>query len=103
MKDWRDLFYFSKSERRALTLLSFLILGAWLLLWVTEPEEEPVSLTVVTPVSQTDSVPKLKSQDTVRNIPRTVSKPRSSYSESLLLPRPNAPEPRSFRQEHKWN
>ena len=23
-KDWRDLFYFSKSERRALTLLSFL-------------------------------------------------------------------------------
>ena len=40
MKDWRDLFYFSKSERRALTLLSFLILGAWLLLWVTEPEEE---------------------------------------------------------------
>ena len=29
MKDWRDLFYFSKSERRALTLLSFLILGAF--------------------------------------------------------------------------
>ena len=79
MKDWRDLFYFSKSERRALTLLSFLILGAWLLLWVTEPEEEPVSLTVVTPVSQTDSVPKLKSQDTVRNIPR-----RRSF---LRLPR----------------
>lgn len=51
MKDWRDLFYFSKSERRALTLLSFLILGAWFLLWFTEPEEEPLSLTVVAPVS----------------------------------------------------
>lgn len=88
MKDWRDLFYFSKSERRALTLLSFLILGAWLLLWVTEPEEEPVPLTVVTPVSQTDSVPKLKSQDTVRNIPRTVSNPRSSYSEKRRFQKP---------------
>lgn len=88
MKDWRDLFYFSKSERRALTLLSFLILGAWLLLWVTEPEEEPVPLTVVTPVFQTDSVPKLKSQDTVRNIPRTVSKARSSYSEKRRFQKP---------------
>lgn len=88
MKNWRDLFYFSKSERRALTLLSFLILGAWLLLWVTEPKEEPVPLTVVAPKFQTDSVPKLKSQDTVRNIPRTVSKPRSSYSEKRRFQKP---------------
>lgn len=87
-KDWRDLFYFSKSERRALTLLSFLILGAWLLLWVTEPEEEAVPLTVVAPKFQTDSVPKLKSQDTVRNIPRTVSNPRSSYSEKRRFQKP---------------
>lgn len=88
MKDWRDLFYFSKSERRALTLLSFLILGAWLLLWVTEPKEEPVPLTVVAPKFQTDSVPKLKSQDTVRSISRTVSKPRSSYSEKRRFQKP---------------
>lgn len=88
MKDWRDLFYFSKSERRALTLLSFLILGAWLLLWVTEPEKEPVPLTVVAPKFQTDSVPKLKSQDTIRNIPRTVSNPRSSYSEKRRFQKP---------------
>lgn len=88
MKNWRDLFYFSKSERRALTLLSFLILGAWLLLWVTEPKEEPVPLTVVAPKFQTDSVPKLKSQDTVRNIPRTVSKPHSSYSEKRRFQKP---------------
>lgn len=88
MKDWRDLFYFSKSERRALTLLSFLILGAWLLLWVTEPEEETVPLTVVAQKSQTDSVPKLKSQDTIRNIPRTVSNPRSSYSEKRRFQKP---------------
>lgn len=108
MKDWRDLFYFSKSERRALTLLSFLILGAWFLLWLTEPEEEPLSLTVVAPVSRTDSVPKSKPQDTIRSISRTAPKSRSSYLEnggfrSLLLPRPNAPEPRSFRPGHRWN
>ena len=88
MKDWRDLFYFSKSERRALTLLSFLILGAWFLLWLTEPEEESLSLTVVAPVTRTDSVPKSKPQDTVRNIPRTVPKSRSSYSEKRRFQKP---------------
>lgn len=88
MKDWRDLFYFSKSERRALTLLSFLILGAWFLLWLTEPEEESLSLTVVAPVSRTDSVPKSKPQDTIRSIPRTVPKSRSSYSEKRRFQKP---------------
>lgn len=88
MKDWRDLFYFSKSERRALTLLSFLILGAWSLLWFTEPEEEPLSLTVVAPVTRIDSVPKSKPQDTVRNIPRTIPKSRSSYSEKRRFQKP---------------
>lgn len=88
MKDWRDLFYFSKSERRALTLLSFLILGAWFLLWLTEPEEESLSLTVVAPVFRTDSVPKSKPQDTIRSIPRTVPKSRSSYSEKRRFQKP---------------
>lgn len=88
MKDWRDLFYFSKSERRALTLLSFLILGAWFLLWLTEPEEEPLSLTVVAPVSRTDSVPKSKPQDTIRSISRTAPKSRSSYSEKRRFQKP---------------
>lgn len=88
MKDWRDLFYFSKSERRALALLSFLILGAWFLLWLTEPEEEPLSLTVVAPVSRTDSVPKSKPQDTIRSIPRTAPKSRSSYSEKRRFQKP---------------
>lgn len=88
MKDWRDLFYFSKSERRALTLLSFLILGTWFLLWLTEPEEESLSLTVVAPVSRTDSIPKSKPQDTVRSISRTVPKSRSSYSEKRRFQKP---------------
>ena len=88
MKDWRDLFYFSKSERRALTLLSFLILGAWFLLWFTEPEEESLPLTVIAPVTRIDSVPKSKPQDTVRSIPRTVPKSRSSYSEKRRFQKP---------------
>lgn len=88
MKDWRDLFYFSKSERRALTLLSFLILGAWFLLWFTEPEEESLPLTVIAPVTRIDSVPKSKPQDTIRSIPRTVPKSRSSYSEKRRFQKP---------------
>lgn len=37
--NWRDLFYFSQGERRALTLLLFLITVAWILLMVTEPRQ----------------------------------------------------------------
>lgn len=88
MKDWRDLFYFSKSERRALTLLSFLILGAWLLLWFTEPKEEPLPLTVVAPVSRTDSIPTPIQRDTTRKVTQAIPKPRSSYSEKRRFQKP---------------
>lgn len=37
--NWRDLFYFSQGERRALTLLLFLITVAWIILMVTEPRQ----------------------------------------------------------------
>lgn len=40
--NWRDLFYFSQGERRALTLLLFLITVAWILLMVTEPRRSLV-------------------------------------------------------------
>lgn len=88
MKDWRDLFYFSKSERRALTLLSFLILGAWLLLWLTEPKEESLPLTVVAPVSHTDSIPTPIQRDTTRKVTQAIPKPRSSYSEKRRFQKP---------------
>lgn len=62
--NWRDLFYFSKGERRALTLLLFLITTAWILLIVTEPRQplvgEAVSdagvstgILTVSPISKT--------------------------------------------------
>ena len=88
MKDWRDLFYFSKSERRALTLLSFLILGAWLLLWFTEPKEEPLPLTVVAPVSRTDSIPTPIQRDTTREVTQAIPKPRFSYSGKRRFQKP---------------
>lgn len=40
---WHDLLYFSKGERRALTLLTSLIAAAWLtLLWMPPAPDEPV-------------------------------------------------------------
>ncbi len=49
MKNWRDLFYFSASERRALTFLSLLIIGIGIALWCTSPveKEEPNSVSLV--------------------------------------------------------
>ena len=40
MKNWRDLFYFSASERRALSFLSLLIIGIGIALWYTSPVEK---------------------------------------------------------------
>ncbi len=86
MKDWHDLFYFSKSERRALALLSFLILGAWLLLWLTGPKEEPLPATVAPPVSRTDSIPLPAKQETTPAAPET----RPSHPGKRRFQRPSA-------------
>lgn len=40
---WRDLLYFSKGERRALTLLLSLIATAWLVLICTDPVQAPMT------------------------------------------------------------
>lgn len=50
---WHDLFYFSKGERRALTLLLSLIAAAWLILLGTERQaEESERQMVLTPIPQ---------------------------------------------------
>lgn len=50
---WHDLFYFSKGERRALTLLLSLIAAAWLtLLWSKRHPEESDRQAVLTPFDQ---------------------------------------------------
>lgn len=60
MKDWRDLFYYSAGERRALLLLSILIVGILFVLWLTAPDNEPLPLSAdvqqtAVVVSPTDS------------------------------------------------
>lgn len=40
--NWRDLLYFSKGERRALTVLVCLITTAWIILLLTEPAPESI-------------------------------------------------------------
>ena len=39
--NWRDLLYFSKGERRALTLLLCLIVASWIILLLTD--EKPIT------------------------------------------------------------
>lgn len=41
--NWRDLLYFSKGERRALTLLLCLITTSWIILMLTDNKTEPVT------------------------------------------------------------
>lgn len=54
MTNWRDLLYFSKGERRALTLLLTLIVISWIILWLTD-DVPPFSTgeTAKTPVADT--------------------------------------------------
>ena len=76
MKDWRDLFYFSKSERSQL------------------PEQIPFPS------------PSRKIPSGVFLVPfrsHVLHIRKNGGFRSLLFPRPNAPEPRSFQPGHRWN
>lgn len=67
---WHDLFYFSKGERRALTLLLSLIAAAWLtLLWTERRPGETDGQAVLTPFDQPVS-PIETVGDTVSSSPR---------------------------------
>lgn len=57
--NWRDLFYFSKGERRAFTLLLSLVTISWILLYRTEPKAMPTH-------SETDAYQKEKPQASVK-------------------------------------
>ena len=65
---WHDLLYFSKGERRALTLLTLLIAAAWLtLLWTNVSSEEP----------ETDGTPYTLRADRPDSLPGDNSSARS--------------------------
>ena len=68
--NWRDLFYFSKGERRAFTLLLSLVSISWILLYRTDPKAMPIH-------SETDAYQKEKPQVSVIE-PVTIRKTTST-------------------------
>ncbi|GHU75583.1 hypothetical protein FACS189414_0100 [Bacteroidia bacterium] len=104
MKDWRDFFYFSKGERRALTLLLFLVTISGILLVISDRQEEKVDVTTdgqyivnpdnapvameidttqaLTPLSKTQTSSKKKKTAP----PRTFQKPRPSFPKAEKFP-----------------
>ncbi|MDH6344909.1 MULTISPECIES: helix-hairpin-helix domain-containing protein [unclassified Parabacteroides] len=104
---WRDLLYFSKGERQALTLLLILIVMAWILLiisdgrsvpdevvptYIVHPENVPQPVPVDTTSEKTVEsaripapVPSPKKQSTSRRSPvKTYSKPEK-YSQGTIV------------------
>lgn len=58
--NWRDLLYFSKGERNALTLLLCLISASWIILLVTDKRPEPATnsnIEVPAPARKPDNIP----------------------------------------------
>ncbi|MBE6300736.1 MAG: helix-hairpin-helix domain-containing protein [Parabacteroides distasonis] len=68
--NWRDLFYFSKGERRAFTLLLSLVSISWILLYRTDPKAMPIH-------SETDAYQEEKPQASVKE-PVTIRKTTST-------------------------
>lgn len=98
MKEWRDWFYFSAGERRALSVLTLLIIATWIALWITHSEAEREAEAQATEASMP--------RDTIRNriapiqdtIPQSVAKP-----EPRTTPKANAARTfaKPFKSEKK--
>lgn len=90
--NWRDLFYFSKGERRALTLLLLLITISWiLLLWTDKKPESVASETSREPIeyqSAPDEKQAVFPQDTLKKSPSNpsayTSKPKTPFPHRRL-------------------
>lgn len=95
MNNLRDWFYFSAGERRALIVLSLLIIGIWVALWWTEPD---------TPA---EPMPENLPGDTIRTAPQTQADDSLAPPVQPLPPlkrqAPRAksyPEARQFQPSH---
>ena len=95
MNDLRDWFYFSAGERRALTVLSLLIIGVWAALWWTEPDASP------------EAIPENLPGDTIQTLAQT--KANDSLARPIPQPQPlkkqekktkSYPEARQFQPSH---
>ncbi|MDO4755664.1 MAG: helix-hairpin-helix domain-containing protein [Parabacteroides sp.] len=75
--NWRDLFYFSKGERRAFTILLSLVTISWMLLYQTEPQPMPIH-------SETDAYPIKKPQASNKR-PMPIRKKSSKYPQGTVV------------------
>jgi hypothetical protein len=91
--NWRDFLYFSSAERRALTILLLLIVGAGVCLLVYDKgEEEPVAEAHPRYIVNPDNAPPAVAIDTARAAP--IPKPRPVVAQSPQPAAPASPQPR---------
>ena len=69
--NWRDFFYFSKGERRAFTLLLFLITLSWILLLLKEENPLPTHSETAADRTEISSAAKSNWVGNEKNIPET--------------------------------
>ena len=77
--NWRDLLYFSKGERRALTLLLSLIVISWLILWFTDREDHSLNeapAVADTIIGKRDTLAKKDIPSPNTTVPRQEKEPR---------------------------
>lgn len=90
--NWRDLFYFSKGERRALTVLLCLITAAWLTLMLTDNTQQ-TEISEIPVLTQTPDSSKNKSSPGTKKVftgKKTTSQKR------------NYPTKRKFTQKQSY-
>lgn len=100
--NWRDLLYFSKGERRALTLLLCLITASWITLLVTDKKTMPAaSVPNAYPSANRQAAEK---QPVSIGNNSSVTKPASIRKEPAALPKENRPSvtnipPMTYKRE----
>lgn len=95
MKEWRDWFYFSSGERRALTFLTLLLIATWIALWITDKEAKQETEALMTEID----IP----QDTIREATPLPEKPlpRKDFRQPEVPPKPK--EARAFHKPFSSN
>lgn len=88
--NWRDLLYFSRGERRALTVLTCLITAAWITLLLKDTAQPPVASTPtahsVQPTSQAIPADSTDSTGNKPDKPSPASKPKAKEKEKTTQP-----------------
>lgn len=105
--NWRDLLYFSKGERRALTLLLCLISISWIILLLTDnkPEQIPKENNqIIEPVKTVQNITLNEPKPEKGKTPPSERKKNSSREKKEFHPRgtPNIPGRKTFPKTEKY-